>query len=172
MLGAVFLVAGMAQLATMTTTTGRSTTSIYMVLIGAGLGCTMQLATIIAQNSVQLADLGVASAAVTLFRTVGGSVGVALFGSLFTVALAHGLPTGTSQPTASQLAQMSSAARTAYEHAVTSGMQRIFTAGAVIAVAALIAALLIREVPLRGKAAAPAQPRAISAPQPITNHSA
>lgn len=158
MLGAAFLVAGMTLLATMTTDTGRVTTSIYMVLIGIGLGFTMQLATIIAQNSVQMSDLGVASAAVTLFRTVGGSVGVALFGSLFTLALAHDLPRGTSQPTAAQLAEMSSAARSAYEHAVTTGMQHIFTAGAIIAVAALIAAVLIQEVPLRSKAAAPTQP--------------
>lgn len=171
-LGAVFLVAGMALLATMTTDTGRTTTSIYMVLIGIGLGATMQLATIIAQNSVQMTDLGVASAAVTLFRTVGGSVGVALFGSLFTRALAHDLPSGNTVPTTSQLAHMSSAARSAYEHAVTSGMQHIFTAGAIIAVAALVAAVLIEEVPLRGKPAAPVQPSANPSPQASVTQSA
>ncbi|MDQ2738889.1 MAG: MFS transporter [Actinomycetota bacterium] len=171
-LGAAFLVAGMALLATMTTTTGRTTTSIYMVLIGIGLGCTMQLATIIAQNSVQMTDLGVASAAVTLFRTVGGSVGVALFGSLFTLALAHDLPGGNTAPTSSQLANMSSAARSAYEHAVTSGMQHIFTAGAIIAIAALVAAVLIEEVPLRGKPAAPVQPSTNPSPQASVTQSA
>ena len=152
-LGAGFLIAGMALLATMTTATSRTTTSAYMVLIGIGLGFAMQMTTTIAQNSVDMRDLGVASAAVTLFRTIGGSVGVALFGSLFTRALAAGLPNGTPQPTAAQLARMSTAARDAYLHSVAHGTHTIFTTGAIIAVAALIAAVAIKEVPLRGKAA-------------------
>lgn len=147
-LGAGFLITGMALLATMSTHTGRVTTSVYMVLIGVGLGFTMQMNTVIAQNSVQRSDLGVASSAVTLFRTVGGSVGVALFGSLFTRALSHGLPAG-GQPNAAQLAGLSTPARDRYLDAVAVGTQHIFTVGAVIATAALVAALLIREVPLR-----------------------
>ena len=155
-LGAGFLVAGMALLATMTTATSRTTTSVYMVLVGIGLGFAMQMTTTIAQNSVDMRDLGVASAAVTLFRTIGGSVGVALFGSLFTRALATGLPSGTPQPTAAQLARMSTAARDAYLHSVAHGTHNIFTTGAIVAVTALIAAFLIKEVPLRGKAPATA----------------
>ena len=165
-LGAGFLIAGMALLATMTTATSRTTTSIYMVLIGIGLGCTMQMITIIAQNSVTMTDLGVASAAVTLFRTVGGSVGVALFGSLFTRALASGLPAGSRQPTTGQLARLPAGARHLYLHSVAAGVDNIFAVGAVIAVAALAAACLIREVPLRGKATTPAQPTTTTT-QPI-----
>ena len=163
-LGSGFLIAGLALLATMTTTTSRTTTSIYMVLIGIGLGFAMQMTTTIAQNSVDMRDLGVASAAVTLFRTIGGSVGVALFGSLFTRALALGLPHGAFQPTAAQLPHLSAAARNAYLHAVATGTHNIFTTGAIVAVAALVAALLIKEVPLRGKAAPAMESTALSEP--------
>ncbi len=166
-LGAVFLVAGMALLATMTTHTSRATTSLYMILIGMGLGFTMQMSTVIAQNSVEMTDLGAASAAVTLFRTVGGSVGVALFGSLFTRALSHGLPAG-GEPDAAHLAGLSTAARDTYLDAVAVGTQHIFTVGAFIAVAALVAALLIKEVPLRSKVAPPAS--APVEPAPMTTN--
>ena len=153
-LGTGFLIAGMALLGTMTVTAGRFTTSVYVVLIGIGLGFSMQLTTIIAQNSVDTRDLGVASAAVTLFRTIGGSVGVALFGSLFTRALSRGLPAGAAQPTAAQLPHLPVAARDAYLQSVAAGTHTIFTVGAIIAVAALIAAMFIIETPLRGKPAA------------------
>ncbi len=157
LLGAGFLITGMALLSTMSVDTSRTATSFYMVLVGIGLGCTMQMTTLIAQNSVAMTDLGVASAAVTLFRTVGGSVGVALFGSLFTRALTAGLPGGaTTQPTATQLAHLPAAARDAYLHSVAAGTDHIFLTGAIIAVAGLIAAYFVHEVPLRGKAA-PAQ---------------
>ncbi len=151
-LGSGFLILGMVLLATMTTATSRLTTSGYMVLIGIGLGFTMQITTIIAQNSVEMTDLGVASAAVTLFRTIGGSVGVALFGSLFTRALAQGLPRGAgTQPTAADLPGMTTAARDTYLHAAATGTQHIFMVGGAVGVAALVAACLLTEVPLRGK---------------------
>ena len=150
--GVSFLIAGMALLSTMTVDTTRLVTSVYMALIGIGLGLTMQLTTIIAQNSVDRSDLGVASGAVTLFRTIGGSVGVALFGSLFAQALTNSLPAGTeTQPTISQLPDMTASVRDAYLDAVATGTQHIFLAGAIIAVIALVAACLITEVPLRGK---------------------
>ena len=54
-----------------------------MVVLGAGMGFLMQLTMLIAQNSVELKDMGVASSTTTLFRTIGGSFGVALMGTLF-----------------------------------------------------------------------------------------
>jgi hypothetical protein len=63
-----------------------------MALMGTGLGFSMQLSTAVAQNSVAMANIGAASGAVTLFRTLGGSIGVAAFGSLFTRALQGHVP--------------------------------------------------------------------------------
>ncbi|WP_428952765.1 MDR family MFS transporter [Streptomyces sp. cg35] len=136
-LGGVFLTAGTALLATMDADTSGAMTSFFMVLTGIGLGFFMQMTTTIAQNSVEMRDLGVASSSVNLFRTVGASVGLAVFGSLFNRATPH----GTSA------------------HAVTEGTQQVFLVAAVVSVLALLAAVAVKEVPLRGKpAAGPSKP--------------
>ncbi|MEU4245573.1 MDR family MFS transporter [Actinoplanes sp. NPDC026619] len=136
-LGAGFLIAGTGLLATMTVHTSRTTTSCYMALIGVGLGFTMQMATTIAQNSVEMRDMGTASAATNLFRTLGGSVGVAVFGTLFTNAV-------TGRVAAAQLA------------GAAAGVRHIFLVTAVVCAVALLAAVFLEEVPLRGGPAAKA----------------
>src|SRR6202034_4701643 len=77
-LGGAFLTAGMALLATMGTGTSHTITSLYMVLAGTGIGFLLQMTTTIAHNSAETRDIGAASAAVNLFRTIGGATGVAV----------------------------------------------------------------------------------------------
>jgi MFS family permease len=153
-LGGAFLTAGMALLATMGTATPRTVTSLYMVLAGTGIGFLLQMTTTIAQNSVEMRDIGAASAAVNLFRTIGGSIGVAIFGSLFTRAVQARLAGTGSSPAATALARLPAAARDAYLHGVATGTQHIFLIAAAIAATAFLASLLIREVPLRSHPAA------------------
>ena len=150
--GAAALAVGMGLLSTMDTTTARATTSAYMVLVGVGVGFTIQMANTIAQNAVGLKDMGAASAATSLFRTLGGSVGVAVFGSLLSRAL---VGTGASASGTADLSAMSAKARDAYLHAVAHGTQQIFLVGALCAAAAFLAAVFIKETPLRGKPTAP-----------------
>ena len=57
--------------------------ALFMVVLGLGMGFLMQTTMLIAQNSVEQKDLGVASSAATFFRSIGGSFGVALFGAIF-----------------------------------------------------------------------------------------
>ena len=57
--------------------------SLYLVVLGAGIGMCMQVLVLIVQNTVDFADLGVATVGVTFFRTIGSSFGAAVFGSLF-----------------------------------------------------------------------------------------
>ena len=54
-----------------------------MAVVGAGMGCLMQITMLVAQNSVEMKDMGVASSSTTLFRTLGSSFGVAIMGALF-----------------------------------------------------------------------------------------
>ncbi|WP_251093513.1 DHA2 family efflux MFS transporter permease subunit [Streptomyces sp. Caat 7-52] len=133
-LGTLLLTAGALLLATMDTGTSRLTAGCAMALLGLGLGFTMQMATTIAQNSVGLADMGAASAAANLFRTLGGSLGVAVFGSLF----ARAVP--------------ATAAGETYRHAVATGTQHVFLTVAGVCAVAFALALLVKEVPLRGGA--------------------
>ncbi|MGL1442078.1 MFS transporter, partial [Vibrio parahaemolyticus] len=81
-IGAASMVVGGLLLATMTADTTALVTSAFMVFIGIGSGLTQQMTTTIAQNSVEPRDIGAASGVVTLLRTLGGSIGVAVFGTI------------------------------------------------------------------------------------------
>jgi MFS family permease len=65
--------------------------SLFMFILGAGLGLTMQVLVIAVQNAVERHELGVATSGVTLFRSIGGSLGTAMFGALFASQLSSNL---------------------------------------------------------------------------------
>ncbi|WP_052489088.1 MDR family MFS transporter [Streptomyces sp. 150FB] len=146
--GTVFLTVGLGLLATMDADTSFLLTSLYMVLVGIGLGFTMQMAGTIAQNSVSLRDMGAAMSSANLFRTLGGSLGVAVFGSLLTRAVQPHLPAGAdADPNA--LRDLPAGAKDAYLTAVTEGTSHIFVTAAIVCALAFIAALFVIEVPLK-----------------------
>ncbi|WP_155059521.1 MDR family MFS transporter [Streptomyces blattellae] len=68
--------------------------SVYMVVLGVGIGLSMQVLTIAVQNTVEYADLGTATSGVTFFRTLGSSFGTAVFGTIYTNALTPNLTDG------------------------------------------------------------------------------
>jgi EmrB/QacA subfamily drug resistance transporter len=129
-LGGVLMTAGLALLATMTTTTSPVLTGGYLVILGAGQGFLMQMTNTIAQNSVERRDIGAASAGVTLFQTAGGTLGLSALGALFTRATAHGTTPAL----------------------VAAGTHQVFLAAAGAAAVAGLAAVLVHEIPLRGSA--------------------
>jgi hypothetical protein len=126
----------------------------------------MQITMLVAQNSVEMKDMGVASSSTTLFRTLGSSFGVAIMGALFNHrvqdvmaeragVLGSKVTEQSAQLDAASLAKLPAAAREAYQYAVSSGTHSAFLLGAVVALGALVAAVFVKEVPLRG-AGAPA----------------
>jgi MFS family permease len=148
--GAIALTIGGMLLATMTVSTPAFVTALFMVFMGIGSGLTQQMTTTIAQNSVEQKDIGAASGAVTLLRTVGGSIGVAIFGTIYATHT-NGL-TGVS-----------------LHEGVASAISSIFIIVAIVSALGVLAACAITEVPLRTRAtapAAPAQPAAAHAPAP------
>ncbi|WP_328583083.1 MDR family MFS transporter [Streptomyces sp. NBC_00370] len=167
-LGGGLMVVGLYLLSTMDTDTSRLTSGIYMAVLGAGMGFLMQITMLVAQNSVEMKDMGVASSSTTLFRTLGSSFGVAIMGALFTsrvqnemAASAHAAGQGapalqSAQLDAASLAKLPDAMREAYQHAVAVGTHASFTLGAAIAVIAFAAAWFVKETPLRGAAPKPA----------------
>ncbi|MGW1259680.1 MDR family MFS transporter [Streptomyces sp. NPDC002513] len=144
-LGSALLTAACIGLATMDTTTGRLTSGVYMAVLGAGIAFMAQTTTLIAQNSVEMKDMGAASGSTTLFRTLGGSFGVALFGALFNAQVGHTAAAGVRRNPA--------ALRAPDLHTFTAGIQSIFTWAAVLCAIAFVAALFIVEVPLRQRGA-------------------
>ncbi|MFG2330257.1 MDR family MFS transporter [Streptomyces sp. NPDC048604] len=156
--GGGLMVLGLFLLAQMDTGTSRLTSGLYMAVLGAGMGFLMQITMLVAQNSVEMKDMGVASSATTLFRTLGSSFGVAIMGALFTsrvqdemAARGGGAATAQSaQLDAASLAKLPEAVREAYQHAVASGTHGAFLVGSAVAVIAFLAAFFVKEVALRG----------------------
>ncbi|MDG4860736.1 MDR family MFS transporter [Streptomyces sp. T-3] len=168
--GGALMVVGLFLLSQMDTGTSRLTSGIYMAVLGAGMGFLMQITMLVAQNSVEMKDMGVASSSTTLFRTLGSSFGVAIMGALFTNRVAHemaerlpGAKLPNAQLDAKSLEQLAVPVREAYQFAVTSGTHAAFLLGSAAAVVAFLAALFVKEVPLKGAAPKPAE--AADAPQ-------
>ncbi|KAA9151137.1 MFS transporter [Microbacterium lushaniae] len=80
-LGAVLLIAGSFLLSTIRYDTSLVLVGVYMFLLGAGVGMTMQNLVLIVQNTADPATLGTSSAAVAFFRSLGGTVGVSVMGA-------------------------------------------------------------------------------------------
>ena len=135
-------------------------TALYMLLLGFGLGMTMQVLVLAAQNAVPYEQLGVATSGSTLFRQVGGSIGVALFGAIFAnqlaANLAEALPPGTEIPATSPqlVAQLPPALHSVYLDAFAAALEPVFAVAAAVSLVAFLLTWLLREVPLRKSAAA------------------
>jgi EmrB/QacA subfamily drug resistance transporter len=131
-------------------------TSLAMVVLGLGLGAVMQVLVLAVQNAVDYRNMGVATAGSLLFRQIGGSIGIAVFGAIFSNRL-HGelasrLPPGAHVPktvSPALIRTLPPAAHNAYVHAVAAALHPIFVVASVIAGVSFLLTWLLREVPLR-----------------------
>lgn len=131
--------------------------SLYLLILGAGIGLSMQVLVFVVQSTSNFEDLGVATSGVTFFRTIGGSFGAAIFGSLFVnfldrrlgPALAtSGLPAeAVSSPGALHRQRADVAAQVVQAYAES--LAHVFLWAATVAVVAFALALFLPEVPLR-----------------------
>lgn len=79
--GSVLLVAGASLLSTIHYDTNFFLVSVYMFLLGAGVGMTMQNLVLVVQNTSRPSEIGAASSGVTFFRSLGGTIGVSVMGA-------------------------------------------------------------------------------------------
>jgi len=131
--------------------------SACMLLLGLGLGMVMQVLVLAAQNAVAHRLLGVATAGSTLFRQIGGSIGVATFGAIFTnrlgTELASRVPPGArlpAEPAPALVDRLPASVHEPYVASFAAALQPVFLAATGAAVLAFALAWLLREVPLRG----------------------
>ena len=130
-----------------------------MAVLGLGLGMMMQNLVLSVQNNVAQSDLGAASSIVAFFRSMGGSVGVAVLGAVLShqvadrvraalsrLGVGRGHSTGAGIPDVSSLA---APIRAVFEHAFGEATGHIFLVAVPFAVLALVCVLFIEEVPLR-----------------------
>lgn len=92
--GALVMALGLYLLSLMGSATSTWLESLYMFVLGTGIGLCMQVLTIAVQNTVAYADLGTATSGVTFFRTLGSSFGTAVFGTIYANTLTPNLKDG------------------------------------------------------------------------------
>ncbi|MEV4146697.1 MDR family MFS transporter [Amycolatopsis sp. NPDC049691] len=163
--GAAGMTTGLYLLSRLDTDTGFWEASAYMAVLGLGIGLGMQVLTIAVQNTVDYADLGVATSGVTFLRSIGSSFGAAIFGTVYANQLTPKLaalpvPPGTDPralqvPTA--LHALPEAVSAPVIKAYSDSLHVVFLAAAPVGLVALALAFFLKEVPLRdtARAAAP-----------------
>ncbi|QPP05798.1 MFS transporter [Streptomyces bathyalis] len=164
-LGCALSAAGMWLLSRLETGTSREAYSVWMAVLGLGIGLVLPVLVLAVQNSVPVRDLGAATSANNYFRQIGGSVGAAVFGTLFiqrlTDALAvrlphdasHGLPDPSSL-TPQAVHKLPGPLREIYVQAYADAMPRIFLYLVPVLVLGLIFTFFLKEKPLVNENAA------------------
>jgi len=153
---------GLLLLAQLDRQTSTGLAALYMLIFGMGLGMVMQVLVLAVQNSVDYEMLGVATSGATLFRSIGGSLGTALLGAVFTNKLSHelaaNLPLGGRGAAAaanvgsldpSAVERLPAAVRDGYLTSFTESVDLVFLVAAGIMAIAFLLTWLIPERPLR-----------------------
>jgi EmrB/QacA subfamily drug resistance transporter len=171
-LGGAIMALGMFLLTHLGIGTTRLTSAVFYVVLGLGMGFLMQMVSLIAQNSVGQKDMGVASSARMFFQQIGGSLGVAAFGAIFARRLIESLAAaaGSGVHISASGGQLDPATVNSLpapeKHdvffAIAHAIQTVFVWALPAAVLIFVLALLVKEVPLRGRAAPPAADEAAS----------
>ena len=163
--GTALMTLGLFLLSQIGVETSVIVTALMMLVLGLGLGLVMQVLVIAVQNAVDYSDLGVATSGATLFRLIGGSLGTAVFGTIFASGLAGNLqrllPSGAAEleslglgANAQTLSRLAPNIRDAYLQAFTASLTTVFLVAAGIAFFAFILTWLLPEKPLRQTIAA------------------
>ncbi|MEV6452069.1 MFS transporter [Streptomyces anulatus] len=156
-LGSAVSVVGMWLLSLLEADTSPLAYSFYQAVLGIGIGLVMSVLVLAVQNSVRPSDLGTATSANNYFRQIGGSVGAAIFGTLFagrlSDALGVRLPAGAELPDPESITPqivhaMEPVLRDAYIQAYVDAMPRIFLYLVPVLVLGLILAFFLKEKPL------------------------
>jgi EmrB/QacA subfamily drug resistance transporter len=161
--GTAITAVGLGLLSTLGADTPYWRTSLFMLTLGLGIGLVMQVIVLAMQNSVNPSDMGVATSSATFFRSLGGTFGTALFGTVLANRLASGLaqrlPVGAlhginpSQLTGSPqvIAALPQAIRAPVISSFVSALSTVFVSAVPIVLIAFALTWFLREIQLRGR---------------------
>lgn len=180
--GSIMVTIGMVLFARMGASTSRSDVVLAMLIAGFGMGLLMPVYTVAIQNAASREHMGAASALPTFFRSIGSTIGVAIFGTILLVnyqrdfhkGLPAGLPARLLEPFTNPLMLQQRLAdldqvfgkvpngmallrtlMTNVRAGLVHGINLIFVVSTVIMGIAVILNLLLRSIPLRHGAPAP-----------------
>lgn len=174
--GTAIMCVGLFLLSTMGPGTGVGLVLCYMLIVGTGVGLVMQVLVIAVQNAVERTDLGVATSSSMFFRSLGGSLGTALFGAIvagrLASELAERLPPGSGLSIAdltgspASIAALPPAVRDVVVEAFSNSITAAFLVAVPLAVVAFALALLLPELALRDTVDGAAPDDAVMADEP------
>lgn len=155
--GTAVMTLGFVLLSTMDASTPMVVQSLYLFVLGAGIGLCMQVLILIVQSTADFSDLGVATSGVTFFRTIGSSFGAAIFGSLFANFLggriAPALAAGGAPPVAAEspqaLRELPDQMAAPIVAAYADSLGLVFLWAAPVALIGFLVSLTLKQVPLR-----------------------
>jgi EmrB/QacA subfamily drug resistance transporter len=159
--GSALAAAGLFVVSRISGTTDYSTLVIPMVFMGFGTASIFTTTSISGQNAVEFHDMGVTTSMLMFFRSFGGSVGLAIFGTILNTTIRTEIPrlTGLEPSKAStiirspkQIASLPDATRQAVVDSVATGVGRIYFWCSMVMVVAIAVALWLPEIPLRARA--------------------
>lgn len=163
-IGTLVLAFGLWLFSHLSLDTSHVVLSLWMLTIGAGLGLFMQVATLAVQNSTGREHLGVATSTVTFFRSLGASLGGAIFGSILISRLSSHiqatLPQAGSvvgEATQGGITNIPPEAKQAVLQAYVNSFHDMFLLAIPIVLAAFVVALFLRETPLQDSRATPSE---------------
>jgi EmrB/QacA subfamily drug resistance transporter len=166
--GTLLMAISLTLLSTMSAATTRLEAGLYTTVMGVGLGLVMQNLILIAQNDVPAADLGAATATIGFSRTLGGSVGTAVFGAVMTTQLYRRLDgvliddvpldLAAVQGSPATILALEPATREAVVDAFAGALSTVFLSGVPLAVLAFLLLLMLPDQPLRGTLHAECRP--------------
>ena len=166
-LGTATMTLGLYLLSLLTATTGTALASLYMFVLGAGIGASMQVLVIAVQNAVAYSDLGTATSGATFFRSIGGSFGTAVFGTIFVNVLpghlatalhGHPLPAGLSAASGASpaaLARLPAPVHMAFVTGYAQSLHTVFLTAVPVGALAFLLTWTLKEVPLRSTTRTP-----------------
>jgi EmrB/QacA subfamily drug resistance transporter len=157
--GTAVLVVGMFLLSLLGVDTPPWVASVYMVVVGVGLGLVMQVLVLVVQNDARPQEIGVATSSATFFRSMGGAFGVALFGTIFASRLSDQLASLPRNITAHlgsgvqlnpvEIDQLPARIHEDVLHAFAHSLSGVFLFGMVLALVPFVLSWFLKEVPLR-----------------------
>jgi len=157
--GTATLVVGMFLLSRLTVGTAPWLASVYMLVVGVGLGLVMQVLVLVVQNDVRPQEIGVATSTATFFRSVGGAFGVAIFGAIFASRLADQLKLLPNAVTAKlgsgvhlnpeQAKLLPPTVHEDFLNAFAHSLHGVFLFGMALALVPFVLSWFLKEVPLR-----------------------
>ena len=162
--GTAVMSIGLFLFSLLTPSTPLVISSIYMVVLGLGIGCVMQVLVVAVQNAVPQSQLGTATSSSTFFRSIGGAFGVAVFGAIFNNRLAANLPKylppsalravhgSNISASPAQLDALPPAIHHGYVLAFSDSLHAVFLIGAPIALLAFALTWFLKDLPLRDRA--------------------